>query len=183
MAQLTKGASEYNPTVHAIERARQRFGIAEGQAKNWLNQLLATAVHVTTQPNGCHVYKHEGRNALIVVDDRRKTVVTIKPPVTENPILTKAKAVINRELAKAKRQFTREYRKLTQQHAEINVEVAYLLLNHAKCKQPQTQAIIQARIDAMKADLQRTADALTNVKETYENVRKDAESYIGGYAE
>lgn len=193
----------YGVTTHAIDQAVERLQKPREFAQQYINQLMQTAVHQGTTSTG-RVFDHISSRTRLILDLKKDKIITVysmdseKPPkwydgdisevvankpTLSNAIIEKARVVIQRELAKAKRQFTREYRLLTQQHAEINVEVAYLLLNHAKCKQPRTQALIQTRIDAMTADLQRTADALNNVKETYEHVRKDAESYIGGYAE
>lgn len=187
---------KYNPSYHAIERARQRFGIAEEHAKNWYNQLMENAIYVSTQPDGKVMYKHAGKDTIIVVDDTKKVIVTILTPHNEyvqqtqevsktftqsldnNAIISKARDVIKRELSKFRRQFTKETRLLTIEHAELNVEIAQLTLNKARAKSPITQDFIQAKIFALQGRAAAINERLTELSDEYEQVRKQAETFI-----
>lgn len=183
---------KYNPSVHAVERVRQYFGIMEENAKNFVNQLMTSAKYVTTQVDGKAVYKHDGKDVMIVVDTNRNVIVTVLPPHGEgnntkpvavkpsayNAIIEKARETIKRELTKASRQFTTETRALAVFEAELGVDIARLTLNKAKCKAPHTKAMIQERINELEVGRQAVAKQLQTVAERFEQMRKDAEGYL-----
>lgn len=187
---------KYNPSVHAVERTRQYFGIMEEHAKNFVNQLMASAMYVTTQSDGKAVYKHAGKDVMLVVDTKQNVVVTVLPPNGEgnntkaavkqsahNAIIDKARETIKRELSKASRQFTTDTRKLTLFEAELGLDIARLTVNKAKCKAPHTKALLQERINELEIGRQSVAKQLETVADRFEQMRKDAEQYIGGVAE
>jgi len=175
----------YNPSVHAVERIRERFGIMEENAKNFVNQLMAVAKYVTTQPDGKVVYKHAGRDTMIVVDERTKTIVTVKPPVTlkaqlsaSNPFYKDITATIKRELTKAQRQFTKEFRSLSESQALVQIEIAQLTLNKARAKNPKTQSVIQANIDVALGLFDEIGGALGELTTEFERTKREADAFL-----
>lgn len=183
---------KYNPTMHAIERVRERFGIMEEHAKNFLNQLMDAALYVTTNPNGTKVYKHSGKDVMIVIDPKKNMVVTLLPPAntgkrnryaksidTTNAIIEKAHAVIKRELAKARRSYNAEYRALSLEQAEISLEIAQANVKKVRCKAPHTKALIQARIDSLKAYHQTIEAKLVAIKDEHERMTAEAMAFVG----
>jgi hypothetical protein len=185
---------KYNPSVHAVERIRQYFGIMEDSAKNFANQLMESAKYVTTQTDGKCVYKHDAKDVMIVVDTKKNVIVTVLPPNGEgnntkqvvvkpkvsgyNAIIEKAREVITKEIAKARRQFTKETRKLTLTEAEIGFEIATLALNKARARNPLTQASIEAKINELEQGRQAVFAELLTVRERFEQMRRDAEGYL-----
>ena len=182
---------KYNPSVHAVERIRERFGIMEEHAKNFVNQLMDSAKYVTTQADGKIVYKHEAKDAMIVVDDKTKVVVTILPPANEgrrnrytksvdttNAIIEKARTVIQRELAKSQRKYTAEYRALSLEQAELAVEIAQANVKKVRCKAPHTQALIQERIDSLQSYHQAIETKLNAIKAEHDRMTAEAMAFV-----
>lgn len=182
---------KYNPSVHAVERTRQYFGIMEEHAKNFVNQLMASAMYVTTQSDGKAVYKHAGKDVMLVVDTKQNVVVTVLPPNGEgnntkatvkqsahNAIIDKARETIKRELSKASRQFTTDTRKLTLFEAELGLDIARLTVNKAKCKAPHTKVLLQERINELEIGRQAVAKQLQTVKDHFNRILKESESYL-----
>lgn len=155
-------ALRWQPTVHAVRRIKERCGVEEVHATNFVNQLMQTAKYVTTQGKRL-VYLHEGRGVMIVVNAEEGVIITVHPaesPKETNAESTQIKskktitidrisAAIKRELSRMTTQLRREIRKLTEQQAQLNISAAELTLNKIRCKAPHTQALIQNRIDAI----------------------------------
>lgn len=186
--------TKYNPTVHAVEQLRIRFGIAEEHAKAWFNDVMETALYVTTQtPSGRKVYKHSGKDVMLVLDAKSDVIVTIlpkhgegernKPAVSKmqafnNAIIEKAIATIKRELTKVGREFTSEIRKLKIEQAEIGVEIAQAQVNKARCRAPHTQALIQQRIKSMETYYNAVSTKITKLTEEYEKTTAEASEFL-----
>lgn len=109
--------------------------------------------------------------------DVSKTEEKAKPSAY-NAIIEKARVVIGKEIAKARKQFTTESRKLVLTEAEIGVEIAQLALNKARAKNPMTQASIATRINELENVRQSVFAELLTVKERFEQMRRDAEGYL-----
>lgn len=172
-------ALRWQPTVHAVRRIKERCGVEEIHATNFVNQLMQTAKYVTTQGKRL-VYLHEGRGLMIVVNPEEGAIITVHP--AESPkveaketLTTKAtitidriSAAIKRELSRMTTQLRREIRKLTEQQAQLNVSIAELTLNKVRCKNPLTQSLIQSRIDAIITQVESLAQEvdvkLTQIK-------------------
>lgn len=184
---------KYNPSVHAVERIREYFGVMEESAKAFANELMRTAKYVTTQRDGKLVYKHADKDAMLVVDAKSCTIVTVLPPAGAgkrnkanapsafpegNAIIAAARATIQRELAKARRNFTSELRKLQIEQAELGVEIAQAIVNKARCKAPHTQALIQERIDAMQTYYDVVGAKIAKEQSEYNRVRTEAQAFI-----
>lgn len=188
---MTQNNLRWNPTVHAIKRIKERCGIEETQAKAFVNQLMQNAKYITTNPNGTSVYKHDKRDIMMVVNPELNVVITIHSATqTEtgapNEESTKSKITIDRislaikrELSRMTTQLRREIRKLSEQQAQLNVNIAELTLNKIRCKAPHTQALIQTRIDAIITqveDLAQEIDAkLTQIK----NAEREVSEVVG----
>ncbi|SER88281.1 hypothetical protein [Psychrobacillus sp. OK032] len=180
----------YNPTVHAVEQARIRFGVAEEDAKAWFNQLMETALYVTTQtPSKRKVYKNSGIDAMIVLDPKDDVIVTILPKHGDgvkakvkfsatNAIISKARATIKRELTKAQRQFVREFRTLSERQALVQIEIAQLTLNKVRAKNPKTQASIQTNIDVALGMFDEIGKALDELRAEYERTKREADAFL-----
>lgn len=182
----------YNPTVHAVQRIRERFGIMEVHAKNFVNQLMQTAIYVTTSKNGCKVYKHSGKDILLVIDPKDDIVVTVHPATYEtkaeettplrmsvnNVIIAKARATINREITKARREFTREFRSLSESQALIQIEIAEMSLRKVRAKNPNTQAVIQAKIDVALDVFDEIGIAIGELKTEFTKVEREASEFL-----
>lgn len=192
---MTRNNLRWNPTVHAIKRIKERCGIEETQAKAFVNQLMQNAKYITTNPNGTSVYKHDKRDIMMVVNPELNVVITIHsatqtetgaPNDESTQVKSQSKitidrisAAIKRELSRMTTQLRREIRKLAEQQAQHNVNIAELNLNKVRCKAPHTQALIQTRIDAIITqveDLAQEIDAkLTQIK----NAEREVSEVVG----
>ena len=175
---------KYAVTTHAINRAVERLGRNRQYASNDLVQRMQTAVFQGEVAQG-RIFDHYASRTRLILDKTEDKIVTVysmdteKPKVTVyNAIIEKARAVIGKEIAKARRQFTTESRKLTLAEAEIGFEIATLALNKARCKAPHTQATIQSRINELEAGRQAVFAELLTVRERFEQMRRDAEGYL-----
>jgi len=150
----------YDVMHHAVKRTVERLGISAEHAKNHVVNLMQTAFYngSTPHPSGkmARIYDHHKSRTRIVVDETEQTVITVykmpKPLVIsgDSEIVALVRKTVQRELAKARRHFTQETRKLKIEQAELGVEIAKATVNKARCKAPHTQALIQERIDAMQ---------------------------------
>lgn len=186
---------KWNPTVHAVRRIKERCGIDEIHAKPFINEIMRSAKYVTTQSDGKLVYKHETRDIMIIVDDKRNNIVTIHSATqTEdgapNAELTQIKskttitidrisAAIKRELSRMTTQLRREIRKLTEQQAQLNVSIAELTLNKIRCKAPHTQALIQTRIDAIITQVNEIAQEVDAKLTQIKNAEREVSEVVG----
>lgn len=180
----------YNVTQHAIERAVERLGKRKDYARNELVQLMQTAVYTGSTPQG-RVFDHYKTRTRLVVCRDTDTIITVYSMdvpkeaesvaiVTEtNPLMQKARDYLAKELRKAKRQYTRESRKLAEQVALLNVEAARLALNHARCRQPLTRQAIQAKIDAIKAEAIAKEKQAEEMAEGLRKQAEDVRKYFG----
>src|SRR5690625_3590605 len=100
------GLARYMPTEHAIDRAMMRFGITAGQVAEWANARIRNATDKIPQGNNTTLYVT--RDARILIDDVRKTIVTIYSPVSTDFL----RPTLDRELRKLKRLYTRNKRSL-----------------------------------------------------------------------
>lgn len=180
----------WNPTVHAVRRIKERCGVEETQAKSFINQIMASAKYVTTQPDGNTVYKHENRDIMIVVDTEKNTVITLHSatqtptgaPSEVKPTQSIASITVDRIATAVKREFKRmqtealrDIRKLKEEYAAIYIEIAQLKYNKIRCKAPHTQLHIQTKIDelvARTAELTKVIDAkLTEIQQAETEVK------------
>lgn len=190
---MTQNNLRWNPTVHAIKRIKERCGIEETQAKAFVNQLMQHAKYITTNPNGTSVYKHDNRDIMMVVNPELNVVITIhSASQTEdgapNEEQTQSKATITidrisaaikRELSKMTTQLRREIRKLTEQQAELNVNIAELTLNKIRCKAPHTQELIQTRIDAIITQVNEIAQEVDAKLTQIKNAEREVNEVVG----
>ena len=185
-------ALRWQPTVHAVRRIKERCGVEEVHATNFVNQLMQTAKYVTTQGKRL-IYLHEGRGLMIVVNSEEGAVITVHP--AESPKETNAESTqikskatitidrissaIKRELSRMTTQLRREIRKLTEQQAQLNVSIAELTLNKIRCKAPHTQALIQTRIDAIITQVDEIAQEVDAKLTQIKNAEREVSEVIG----
>ena len=198
---MTLRKLKYRPAAHAIERLREYFGVKEIHALDFSNDSMVKAQFVTTQTDGRRLYKNDELDVMIVVaedntiitylpapEKRREIERTGKPlnPVMPkavtsptNAIIAAAHATIQRELAKARRSFTSEIRKLKIEQAELGVEIAQATVNKVRCLAPHTQELIQQRIDAMQTYYDVVGTKIAQESAEYIRVKTEAQAFIG----
>lgn len=205
---MTLRKLKYRPAAHAIERLREYFGVKEIHALDFSNESMVGAQFVTNQADGRRLYKNDELDVMIVVaedntiitylpalDKRREIERTGKPlnpvlaQVTQaipkavtsptNAIIVAAHATIQRELAKARRSFTTELRKLKIEQAELGVEIAQATVNKVRCMAPHTQALIQEKIDAMQTYYDVVGAKIAQESAEYSRIKTEAQQFIG----
>lgn len=200
---MTLRKLKYRPAAHAIERLREYFGVKEIHALDFSNESMIGAQFVTTQTDGRRLYKNDELDVMIVVaddntiitylpaQDKRKEIkrtgkplIPAQAPATlvsigNNPIIVAARATIQRELAKARRRFTREYRKLTEEIAVIGLEIAHHSLNKARARSPITQQQIADKVAEIHAEQTRLAEQRKRLEAEYRAVKAEAQQFIG----
>ena len=193
---MTLRKLKYKPSVHAVERMREYLGIKEIHAVDFANKLMVDAQFVLRQDSGRRLFKNDKHDVMIVLDAVKNTLITILPSqekrkeiaeptqvkeetAVNNPVISAARATIQRELAKARRLFTRETRALKLEIAEIGVEIAQAVVNKVRCKNPSTQAIIQRNIDALQANSDNLTAELESKQAAYTQMRQETAEFIG----
>lgn len=186
-------------TNHAIERALERLESPQKQMKShisaWLRQLMTTAVYVGEKGNG-RIFDHPNTRTRMVLDKKKDIIVTVYgmddvepseiPNLTieeiakfsESTIMTKARATIQRELTKARRQFTREFRSLSESQALIQLEIAEMTLRKARARNPKTQAVIQASIDVALSVFDEIGSAISELQAEFAKVQREANEFL-----
>lgn len=180
---------KYNPSVHAVERIREYFDVQEDGAKRFINEAMRKSKYVTTQADGKLVYKNAEHDAMIVVNATSNTVVTVLPPkgrgksnaytLQETRFNGAITATIRREMAKARRAYVRETRRLSEEIAIIGLEIAQLTLNKARAKSPVTQRHISAKVADIHAEQERLAAIRKQADTEYKALRAEAAALIG----
>lgn len=196
MATATK-LTQYMPTTHAIERFREYFGVKEIYAIDFSNEIMADAHFIMKQPDGKRIYQNEAYDAMVVLDPKVDRIITVLPSaekrkeieanvtptvrkaIGDNPVIAAAYETIKRELTRARRSFTTEYRKLKIEQAELGVEIAQATVNKIRCKAPHTQALIQARIDAAQTYYDVVGSKIERVQAEYSRMKTEAQAFIG----
>lgn len=186
----------YNVTGHAIDRVVERFTIQREHAKNHLVSLMQTAVHQGTTGTG-RVFDHYRTNTRLILSRDSDTVITVytidseKDLVTpvfpkaiptfasvSNFIIDKARATIHREIAKARRQFTREFRSLSESQALIQIEIAELTLNKVRCRAPLTQLKIEEKISILLDSFDELGKSISRITTDFEKIKVEAEEFL-----
>lgn len=176
----------YKPTVHAVERIRQYFDVMEDEAKRFINGAMRNAKYVTTQRDGKIVYKTEELDAMVVVDDKTDVIITVLPPsgkgkrnnsepsfaiTKDNEFMESFQTAFKREVAKAKRLYTKEFRRMTEELAIIGLDIAQLTLNKARARSPITQDQITEKIRAMQTERERLSNERKRLDMQYKAMR------------
>lgn len=170
---------KYNPTIHAVERLRDRLGVNEADAKAYVNEMMRKANYVTTQDGGNLVYKCEDSGSMVVVNAETNVIVTVLPPKRQTGIISAAiRGTVEKELRKASDTFKRVYRQYTLQLADVNLEIAELFRNKVRCNHPGTQETIQAQIDALVDESKRIAGEMQAQEREYNAIEDEANTYL-----
>ena len=136
---------KYQPTKHAIERAELRFGIAPESAVNWFNELMREAKYVAS--NGKNGLVYQADDIRLVVDGMTNAIITVHDSLSADFL----KPILERELRKLKREYTRLIRKLELEYAEALQEIGDMAVNRARARNPRTRALIEGRINDKQA--------------------------------
>lgn len=131
---------KYQPTKHAIERAELRFGIAPESAVNWFNDLMRKAKYVASNGKNGLVYQVD--DIRLVVDGMTNAIITVHDSLSTDFL----KPMLERELRKLKREYTRLIRKLELEYAEALQEIGGMAVNRAKARNPKIRELIEGRI-------------------------------------
>ena len=184
----------WTPTVHAIQRLKERFGITPDAAVNYVNQIMAQAKYVSAGKADKLVYYYEKRDMMIVVNPDENVIVTVhegsepvyaKPAVKLTPTqsatitIDRIASAVKRELTRMTTQYRREIRKLSEQQAQLGVQVAELTLNKIRCYHPGTQALIQSRIDEAKARIVELANEIDGKLTQLQAAEQEVQAVIG----
>lgn len=153
----------WNPTVHAIQRLKERFDVKPEGALNYVNQVMAQAKYVSAGKAGKLVYYYEKRDMMIVVNPDENVIVTVHPATEPTAAAESAPAVapkltidriadaVKREYKRMRTEVTREINKMKEEYAATGVKIAELKWKQVRCKAPHTKALIQSRIDELVA--------------------------------
>lgn len=193
---MTKRKLKYKPSVHAVERLREYFGVKEIHAVDFVNDLMRDAQYVLTQDSGRLLYKNEEHDVMVVIGPHDKSIITVLPSQekrkeieqgeqetpkiapSDNVFLTTFRTTIKRELAKARRQFVREYRKLTEDIAVIGIEIAQLNLNKARARSPITQEQIASKISEIHAEQTKLAEQRKQLEAQFSAMKSEVSGLI-----
>lgn len=194
---MTTKTAQYMPTVHAIERFREYYGVKEIYAIDFANELMADAHFIMSQPDGRRIYQNDEYDTMVALDPKVNRIITVLPSaekrkeieakatptvrkaIGNNAIIVAAHETIKRELAKARRNFTTEYRKLKIEQAELGVEIAQATVNKIRCKAPHTQELIQVRIDAAQEYYAVVGAKIEQVQAEYSRMKTEAQAFLG----
>ena len=170
---------QFKMTDHSAERADERFGMGREEAESYFNQLLKTAIWVSATGKR-HLYEHKS-GARIAIDVETIEIVTVYKAEISAPKLTidRIAAAVKRELIRMTTQYRREIRKLSEQQAQLGVQVAELTLNKIRCYHPGTQALIQSRIDEAKARIAELANEIDGKLTQLQNAEQEVQAVIG----
>src|SRR5690625_1422903 len=130
----------YQPTKHAVERAELRFGITPDNAADWFNELMRKAKYVAS--NGKNGLVYQADDIRLVVDGMTNAIITVHDSLRADFL----KPVLERELRKLKREYTRAIRKLELEHAESLQEIGDMAVNRARARNPKIRELIEGRI-------------------------------------
>lgn len=147
-AMQVAGIARYQPTRHAIDRARLRFGIETEKVANWINDKMTKAKRVGV--SGAKGVDYLADGVRLVVDEVNGLVITLHSELSADFL----KPALERELRKIKREYTRSIRKMELAYAETLKEIAEMAVNRARACNPETRDIIAEKM----ADMQMIAN-------------------------
>lgn len=182
------------PTVHAIERFREYYGIKEVNAIDFANEIMADAHYIMKQPDGKRIYQNDEYDSMIALDPKVDRIITVLPSAEkrkeiesrevnpysgDNVFLSAFQSTVKRELSKARRLYIREYRRLTEEIAVIGVDIAQLTLNKARARSPITQEHIQRKIDDLHAEAVRMDGDKGELEAQFRAMKSEVSGLIG----
>lgn len=174
---------QYKMTDHSAQRAQERFGMERDQAESYFNQLLQTAIWHSVSGKR-HLYEHKS-GARIAIDVETFEIITVyKPELASEKAATRLTidriaSAVKRELTRMTTQYRREIRKLSEQQAQLGVQVAELTLNKIRCYHPGTQALIQSRIDEAKARIAELANEIDGKLTQLQAAETEVKAVVG----
>lgn len=190
---------KYEITRHAIEQAVNRFGKQRESARNELNQLMQTAVYQGNAGAG-RIFDHYPTRTRFILADTKDIVITVysmdsvkgeedtleASPVEKttrvegNEFLASFQATVKRELTKARRQFVRESRKLTEEIAVIGLEIAQLKLNKARARSPITQRQIADKVAQIHEEQTKLAEQRKQLEAQFRAMKSEVSGFVAG---
>lgn len=175
---------QYKMTNHSAQRAQERFGMDREHAYQYFNDLLRTAIWHSTTAKNRHLYEHKSGVRIVVDTDTHDIVTVYKPELASEKAATRLTidriaAAVKRELTRMTTQYRREIRKLSEQQAQLGVQVAELTLNKIRCYHPGTQALIQSRIDEARARIAELANEIDGKLTQLQNAEQEVQAVVG----
>lgn len=162
------GLRYYQPNVHALRRAKLRFNIDHEDAFVWINDLMKKAKLVTYQNgdkrNAVYVSDYLNEKVTIIADDSINVVKTLYPTEIKTDFL---RPVLERELRKIKREYTRAKRNIELKYAESLRELAEMAINRAKACNPQTRELIAEKISDKQAEIDEYVRSIERLDDEY----------------
>ena len=154
--------AEYQPTTHAINRARIRYGIEPAEAAEWINDCMrnATMIGRDGTRHGNPIYESE-EGVRFVINPNNNTVITVLGDTATDFL----RPALERELRKLNRFYTRSIRQSELEYAHALRELSDMAINRARARNPKTRELIaermsdkQADIDGLLTDIERMND-------------------------
>jgi len=188
---MTTISPKLHVTAHAVERARQRLD-AKGTSDNVAHTLrswFTRAVRKGRDNASGIIYDNVSKDVRIITDELSMTIITVYRLSTVDeymaqkiaPKLTidRIAAAVKRELTRMTTQYRREIRKLSEQQAQLGVQVAELTLNKIRCYHPGTQALIQSRIDEAKTRIAELANEIDGKLTQLQAAESEVKAVVG----
>ncbi|PTJ54225.1 hypothetical protein [Mammaliicoccus sciuri] len=148
-------AAKYNLTNHAYQRYTQRVKkSSEAQVLNRLTQLLETCTVSEPGNQGSTIYYAKGLAIVLAPDNY--TIATVYPKdadVLNSDLFASIIDVVKSEVFKEERQLKAEKRRLL-------IEMHEAEIRKLKVFNPDTQSIIQRKIDAIRENVTKINDRL-----------------------
>lgn len=164
-------------TRHAEQRAVERLGVEPVQARNHLKLLFQSAYYqgTTPSPRGMtRIYDHHKSSTRLIVSAGGSKIITVykmpeglSKPFAKDVDTEFLRPVLTRELRKIKRLHTRDVRSKEVLHAEALQEMAEMVLNRAKARNPNTRELIAERIAEKQQQMQALAEEIKRLNDDY----------------
>jgi len=155
--------AKYNPTKHAVDRARLRFGIESGKVVEWIDGLMRKATYISS--TGKNGLMYEADDIRLVIDAVTSEVITIHSAIKTDFL----RPTLEREMRKLRREHTRNKRTMELLYAEALQEFAEMAVNRAKARNPQTRELISGRMSDKQAEIDDYVAHIQRLEDEYES--------------
>jgi len=141
---------------HACKRARERFGVENDKAGNWIREQFATSVYIgdTFDKLGNLRRIFSNGSVLIVVNAKELRVHSVYKPERRNrEIRHKVTDLVEKEARRIGRKLEKIRRESTIKIAELNVEIAEINLRKVKARSEAVKLACDGRIAALYEEI------------------------------
>lgn len=168
-------------TQHAIDEAVKDFRVSRKYAEEWIRSNLRKARFIAqvVGEDGNHGRLFGFQRITFVLAANENTVITVYPRHHVTPTLReKVESIVFRELHKIERLESVTERKHRLIKAELNVEVAQLLLKMERARKESTKLACAARIAAINEYFAQLDEELTQVLKEKAAIAKSVIAYV-----